>query len=174
MVTKVCAKCGIELDISNFNKHNGTRDRLYPYCKACRRELEQIRKASVNNPISVTEKICGRCKASKPSDAFSRNRYASDGLGYMCRECDKLNKKARYYGLSPEAYNKMLTIQDNKCCICECVMDEPHVDHCHENGKVRGLLCTRCNVLIGMAKDKTQTLASAIEYLSKHQEEKYE
>lgn len=170
MPTKICAKCKIELDSSSFNKHNGTRDRLYPYCKACRRELEQIRKATVNNPVSVDSKVCKRCGLTMPSTNFSRNRYAADGLAYMCRECDKLNKKARFYGLSTDMYMSMLASQEDKCKICGEHMNEPHVDHSHTTGKVRGLLCTRCNVMLGMALDNTKTLASAIKYLSIHTE----
>jgi hypothetical protein len=59
----------------------------------------------------------------------------------------------RNYGLSLESYDKMLTLQGNKCAICEKSFSEikefwnrPCVDHCHRTNKVRGILCKKCNI----------------------------
>jgi hypothetical protein len=63
----------------------------------------------------------------------------------------------------------MLEEQDNKCAICKSdnLMHRTkwHVDHCHETGKIRGLLCTLCNVGLGSFKDNKEFLKCAIEYL---------
>lgn len=66
-------------------------------------------------------------------------------------------------------YNKFL-IEQNFCCkICKLHQSELKktlsVDHCHLTGKVRGLLCQRCNTLLGMSCDNIKVLISAIEYL---------
>ena len=72
------------------------------------------------------------------------------------------------YGLSIEDYNKMLLLQKNKCAICQSeFIKTPHVDHCHDTGKVRGLLCKVCNVSLG-GFNKPQILKSAIEYLEEN------
>jgi hypothetical protein len=64
----------------------------------------------------------------------------------------------------------MLTSQGDSCKICST--SEPggkgsafHVDHCHESGLVRGLLCMACNIMLGKAKDNVTTLQNAINYL---------
>ena len=75
-------------------------------------------------------------------------------------------KKA--FGITLEDYDRMLKEQEGKCSICHG--DEPTgnalaVDHCHETKKIRGLLCTNCNKILGHAKDNTDVLFAAIQYL---------
>ena len=62
----------------------------------------------------------------------------------------------------------MFAEQEGLCKICskEAIL---YVDHCHDSEEVRGLLCQQCNTLLGMAKDSTDTLASAIEYLKENE-----
>jgi ribosomal protein S14 len=75
------------------------------------------------------------------------------------------------YGLTLKCYDKMLKEQDNKCKICgsEETRNVKYeflcVDHCHETGKVRGLLCDFCNVGLGRFEDDIERLGSAIKYL---------
>jgi hypothetical protein len=83
-----------------------------------------------------------------------------------------LHQKKNKYGLSKEQYNDLYIKQDYKCAICEVKESELKdkrkklfVDHCHSSNKVRGLLCTRCNTLLGNAKDDIETLKKAIDYL---------
>lgn len=76
------------------------------------------------------------------------------------------------YNLSEIDYNLLLIKQINKCAICDSsftsLKKNPFVDHCHKTGKVRGLLCTQCNTLLGMAKDEIDLLYKAISYIEKH------
>jgi hypothetical protein len=58
------------------------------------------------------------------------------------------------YGLTPEAYDSLLESQGGGCAICGSTIadsrgNRPHVDHCHDTGKVRGILCGRCNMGLG-------------------------
>lgn len=78
------------------------------------------------------------------------------------------------YGITQEDFDAILVNQDGKCAIChQDFKSSPHVDHCHTSGKVRGLLCKQCNLLIGYAKDDPAILGSAINYLrDKHVVEK--
>lgn len=79
------------------------------------------------------------------------------------------NRKHKY-GISHEHYTLLLEKQQNRCAICGKGRSEFKfdfsVDHCHETGKIRGLLCTNCNTGIGLFKHNTIYLNSAIEYLS--------
>ena len=80
------------------------------------------------------------------------------------------------YGITLEQYEAMMAEQNGVCAICkqpENTKDKDGgprgmpVDHCHTTGKVRGLLCTPCNRALGMFKDSTENLQSAIDYLNK-------
>jgi len=82
---------------------------------------------------------------------------------------DRLLKK--FYGINLEQYNIMLENQKGICAICS----EPPsakkalaVDHCHITGKIRSLLCSRCNLAIGMFQEDNELMFKALEYLKKH------
>lgn len=71
-----------------------------------------------------------------------RRHFGND----MCAQC---YHRLRRYGVSPVEYEQMLDLQNGRCGICDDPMVEPHVDHNHETGRVRGLLCERCNLRLG-------------------------
>lgn len=81
------------------------------------------------------------------------------------------------YGLTLTQYRFLLRSQKRKCFICGYVskvdLKNPkhcmdlQVDHCHDTGKVRGLLCVRCNMGLGYFKDNTERLKKAVEYLER-------
>lgn len=73
------------------------------------------------------------------------------------------------YGLSLADYNLILEAQGGVCAICEGECSRPSfsVDHCHDTGKVRGLLCSKCNTAIGLLSDDYETTARAAHYLKK-------
>jgi len=76
----------------------------------------------------------------------------------------------RCYGITQDDFQRMLVEQGGVCAICR--KDDPggrhgefHVDHCHDTGTVRGLLCDACNRMLGFARDNSRTLNRAGEYL---------
>lgn len=69
------------------------------------------------------------------------------------------------YGLSKEQFATMRADQKEQCKICNTVMKLPYVDHDHQTGKIRGLLCFRCNTALGNFSDSILVLESAISYL---------
>lgn len=75
----------------------------------------------------------------------------------------------RRYGLSVEQYMAMLKRQKGLCAICQKPYSTKrlHVDHCHRNGHVRGLLCARCNLGIGYFADSPRLLKRAAGYVNK-------
>jgi hypothetical protein len=80
----------------------------------------------------------------------------------------KLSLKLRPYNCTPEQYLALEELAHNKCQICgkEFTDDkDKHLDHCHETKNIRGLLCTECNLGLGLFKDCTATLKKAINYL---------
>jgi len=88
-----------------------------------------------------------------------------------CKEHGRLqhNLKSRY-GLSQEDYDRKLALQDHRCAICLNFpsLRKLSVDHDHKTGKVRDLLCTRCNAAIGHFDEDSGKMLAAIAYLEKH------
>jgi hypothetical protein len=73
----------------------------------------------------------------------------------------------RTYGITIEQWDQMFLEQGSRCAICRCEdASRWHVDHCHTTQRVRGILCSHCNLMIGHAKDNIQTLLTAAEYLN--------
>ena len=118
-------------------------------------------------------KQCNLCQETKPTTEFWKGKA-------RCKSCIKevnpynpernrdrhLNNK---YGITSEIYNEMEIQHNFRCQICRVAPDMVlHVDHCHDTGKVRGLLCYKCNSLLGYADDNVEILARAIRYLRKH------
>lgn len=75
------------------------------------------------------------------------------------------------YGITQEQYEAKWSAQGGLCAICRGCFESLQVDHCHETGKVRGLLCKPCNTALGMMRDRIPALQSAIEYLRYHRDE---
>lgn len=81
----------------------------------------------------------------------------------------------RVHGITPERYDALHTAQGGLCAICRHpettqrngVTKRLAVDHCHETGNIRGLLCASCNVLLGHGRDDTALLRAAIDYLTR-------
>jgi hypothetical protein len=75
------------------------------------------------------------------------------------------------YGLTRADYFKLMDNQNKACAICKTVFTDSksiHVDHCHNKKYVRGLLCTRCNIMIGMALENPTILDNAKLYITSH------
>jgi len=136
----------------------------------------------------LTSKKCCTCKEDLPVESFHKNRSTKTGFAEECKVCKKVRAKTYYdknpekwrdshyrrtYRLSVEEYSALLTKQGGKCAICGCTESRDGsrfaVDHCHDTGKVRGLLCRPCNSAIGFLNDDYQTALSAARYLQTSQ-----
>lgn len=85
----------------------------------------------------------------------------------------KLSRRRRHfltkYGLALEEYEALLVAQHNRCAACDDeLVGRCHLDHCHETGKIRGVLCSGCNVALGHVKDDIKRLMALIRYLEKN------
>jgi hypothetical protein len=136
-------------------------------------------------------KICTGCKQEMPLTAFHRLARSRDGLAYRCRECVKAyssaytskRSKPKYdprknrdtklrskYGITSEEYEAMLQEQGGVCAICRRGPEvSKHgrlaVDHDHGTDAVRALLCSSCNVALGLFQDDPDVLMAAVGYL---------
>lgn len=117
-------------------------------------------------------KECTVCKEIKSLDEFYNRKASDDGKGYRCKPCDDLALRCKY-NLEIEEYDMLVQEQNNKCRICDQEViptishDKLIVDHNHKTGKVRGLLCHKCNKALGLFKDSITIIQNAIKYLEK-------
>lgn len=85
----------------------------------------------------------------------------------------KNNQLKNKFGITVHEYNQLLEKQNNQCAICKRYQYEFSklfaVDHCHQTGKIRGLLCHSCNTALGHFQDKLEILDSAVNYLIQFQ-----
>src|SRR5690242_1736563 len=140
---KVCNRCDTEKDLSEFSKHNSTRDGLRPYCKPCAVEIA-INWQTKNRDRHIAYRRAVRLPSDDPDTRHARHIK-------------------RLYGLSPDQYREMLEAQGHVCAICGG-SDTPRlsVDHCHQTERVRGLLCRRCNTGLGFFYDDPDLMSRAI------------
>ena len=154
METKVCKDCGEEFPLNEENfrlLRQGVTKPIYdPYCKPC----GKIRRLATDKKYKQTRKYRKKYK----------ERYADDATRKLMRKNHLKNK----YGLTIEDYDTMMEEQGGACKICGSPPNgKPlHVDHCHNEGHVRGLLCSNCNTGLGMFRDSVELMQNAIEYLN--------
>lgn len=133
-------------------------------------------------------KFCSKCKTEKDNTEFNKNSSNSDGLQDRCRECQKKdnnnwiknnpekahtnkregNWKTHGITMTYELYKLLFDLQEGKCLICGSDNDKKRlsVDHCHKTGRIRGLLCAKCNTGVGMFRDSETNLKLAAEYVA--------
>lgn len=99
---------------------------------------------------------------------IQRQREARTAYPDRHRTYDRRSDLRKKYGIELEEYEAMLAAQGGVCAICAATPNDRRlaVDHCHVTGKVRGLLCSSCNIGIGYFRDSAEALAAAIKYLS--------
>lgn len=89
------------------------------------------------------------------------------------RNIEAARKKERHqnlkkYGITQICFEEMQNSQSSKCLLCQKV-SKLYVDHSHKSGKVRGLLCNRCNLALGLFRDDFSTLLRAADYVRKEE-----
>ena len=156
MNSKICTKCGKEKRIDCFDKSKGR----YEYrCKDCRR-IQQKENWKIKYMDSENKK--------RRSEQVKKWRKENPESWYYSR-------LARKFGMSKnsfsEWYRKSWKIQKGRCCICNIKLikhgQNTHVDHCHLKIQLRGILCSKCNLGIGLLKDSPEACLKAAAYLKK-------
>lgn len=139
--------------------------------KSCRKCFHKRR----SNPQVIDGyKICRDCKENKSIDSFHNSLSYVNGYNAICKICYKYDWMKKKYNLSKEEFDEMFKCQLEMCDICEtrlninasskedgCIC----IDHCHKTGKVRGIVCKRCNTAMGFFKDDIKVMKKAIHYL---------
>lgn len=162
---KRCSKCGFTGPLDAFQKNRRGKHGRGSWCRQCcakaasRYRLDNLDRERENNRKWRANNLA-RARATV-------NRRQNKSKSQMSRKNSMLRLR---YGITLDQFNQMLIAQNNKCAICQILIDETPkkqlcVDHCHTTEKIRGLLCGNCNAGIGSLKDSIQLLESAISYL---------
>lgn len=147
MNNKICPKCNINKSISEFNKYKKRKDGMQVWCKKC---MSENRYERYHKSIDVRERF------------------------YISARKTLVKK----YNISWEEYLELIKKQNNKCDICvkeetqrsnkNGRIDSLRIDHDHKTGKVRGLLCSKCNFGISQFNDDIKLLYNAIKYIERN------
>jgi hypothetical protein len=104
-------------------------------------------------------------------EMFYKHAASNSGYSSYCRICqlarNRDNKFLRRYGVSAKERDMIWEAAGRKCeiCLIPVTPKQFHLDHCHTNGNIRGILCKSCNHGLGMFKDSIESLLNAISYL---------
>ncbi len=152
MEIKYCSCCLVPLPVSCFQKDKYYKDGYRGECKSCRKEKQLEYKKRPEN----LEKIRAWNRKSKKKNY----RYGRSKM---------LESK---YGITQDQFEQISEAQNHKCALCFFPASEMRhkklcVDHCHETGRVRGLLCHPCNTLLGRIGDNVAGVTRMLEYVSR-------
>ena len=151
---KRCARCKRRKTVEEFTRNKANKDGLSSYCRRCNNEhvKAQYRK-------DPTRAIA----AAKAWRAANRDRHNETAM--RCK-----------YGITRVDFDRMLAAQNGVCAICGQAETRRnkngvyrlHIDHDHETGRIRALLCHNCNAGVGHFKDDPKLLEAAAAYLRNH------
>lgn len=139
--TKTCTMCGEEKPLTAFRSRGGAlRHLIKSRCNSCL--CKEHRRWTEKNPERVRE--------------------------YRNRDSWTLAKRCARRGITPEQLIDAYERQEECCAICkdEIELIDSAIDHNHETGEFRGVLCKQCNRALGMFKDSPKVLRNALEYLN--------
>lgn len=182
---KTCAGCNVEKPLSEFHKTSDGAGGVRAWCKECTTDRDRGYRSRRAFDLSVTEKKCTKCGVVKARSNFTKGESVG-GLHSWCRPCTSDYARARRTSGPPPGervarwksqginatwhdYQAFMKAQDGKCAICDRTEEEvgrSHaLDHDHETGNPRGILCTTCNSAIGLLWDSPDALRRALTYL---------
>lgn len=168
---KKCCGCGEKKKISLFNPRGDGQEGPRHLCKKCgsksnqkRRVEREVRHEAGIGITAVEEKKCASCGKVWPAERFYPNIGSNDGLRSDCKECTHARHIKQTYGLEKYKYEEMLEEQGGVCAMCKT--NEPRcVDHDHTTGLVRGLVCYRCNMVVGFYENTPNMFSLIKAYL---------
>lgn len=164
---KRCTKCGVEQPLEHFYRQAECKDGLRGDCKSCFAARAKARYATTRERDIERVKAWRRDNPEKY--AAIRQRQREDGSRARSNRKGYLK---RVYGMTPEEYASMLEAQGGGCAVC----GKPprpdislHIDHDHESGRRRGLLCFSCNQVLGSVGDDASRLIALASYLNSYE-----
>jgi hypothetical protein len=162
---KTCTKCGFPKELSEFSKRSEDKGTLQSWCRCCQSEYNALYRENNSDKTLIRSRKYYENNREKEISRTSTNQKRRPIRS-------RRNAQLRYkYGIDVLQYDELFNKQNGCCYICGTPQYELKkrlsVDHNHLTEEVRGLLCTRCNQLLGHALDSIDLLSKAITYLQK-------
>jgi hypothetical protein len=160
---KRCTRCGQDRPFDQFSRDRRRRDGRFQWCKPCASERARERRTKLGRDVFRAKEQLRYPERNARRSA----RRRSDPIVYRSESLRRL------HNMSWAEYESMLLRQGGVCAICcghkpEKRQRHLQVDHDHSTGRVRALLCGRCNKGLGCFNDDPELLACAIDYLRSH------
>lgn len=174
---KACSQCGEVKPSSDFGLLTSCKDGLKPSCKPCARKQQRAyrlrhigeeRRCSdcgVTFTVSNVVSYCRDCFNRRGRERVKRLRAENPEAAHLWKKDKHLRHS---YGITLAEYDTILKGQGGGCAVCGVSSSGDRklsVDHCHATGRVRGLLCNRCNYALGQFDDRPELLRQAALYL---------
>lgn len=163
---KRCCECGVTKDKTEFSKDVKNTDNLSRSCRSCCK-ARHARYYSKHREKLIADTLKWRQAHPGSHNQASKRYYKKHKDRYY-----ELNRvtRLRKLGMTLEDYARLFSEQGGKCAICRTAdtgvkKNNFPVDHDHKTGKVRGLLCDRCNTSLGQFEDNPDLLRKAADYL---------
>lgn len=153
-MAKYCRKCNVNKNVSEFYKNKDHKDGLSSFCKKCMLKTNAAYKKTKKGK-KTRDKSNRKYRKTEEGKEYYKNYNTSSGR----RNRHLVNK----FDITLEQYDRMLDGQKGVCAICgrperavtkHGFVKHLAVDHDHRTGKVRGLLCIRCNLKVGILEDR--------------------
>ena len=178
---KRCPSCRETKPVSEFGRNQSLSDGLSFYCLACNRERSRAwyresrrrQGKEVRDYYWIPEgfRWCPSCEQVVAHEDFVRNAGTASGFGSRCRACDSAANSDSYfyrkYKMTRGQLEALRSAQGDSCAICG-ETEPQHLDHDHETGAIRQLLCQRCNQGLGLFRDDPSFLRAAADYVERH------
>lgn len=183
-MTKVCSRCLQRQPLTAFYQDQRYRFGVTGQCRDCRNQVAanwatgNKLKHLTGSAAVKTRKRCITCKLEKPITEFSKMPGKRDGFASRCKSCRnsiegasrltttrwKSNHLWSHYRMTIQDLQAMVDRQGGVCAICQQAWRRPVLDHCHDTGAVRGVLCDRCNNWL-TPLEQPEFIANASRYL---------
>jgi hypothetical protein len=145
---KTCKKCLKEKEASEFTKYASSSDGLNSQCKSCRNPWVKSYRDKNREKITAQKEAWNSCRPGARKDYVLKKNY----------------------GISLEEFNQKWASQNQTCALCKNSprnTKDMHVDHDHTTGKVRGILCQKCNVT-KVGSNTVESVQQILDYLLKY------
>lgn len=193
MIVLECAYCGSKVKRSGVKAERWAKAFCNHTCQKLHTERTQEERRTA---ILVGAKTCPKCDTLKNLSEFYKDSRLSTGFACWCKAChntsvnrsreERVEKDPareremtlrrllqRKYGVDLEHFKSLSAAQDGRCAICRREGSQQsrkhrlYVDHCHDTGRIRGLLCHPCNVALGLLGESVERVKAAVTYLEK-------
>ena len=165
---KTCSRCGKEKDKNEFSIDNRSKDGRYSWCRLCKSEYRNQNKESINLKRKIYDSMHKEEKRMRDHLYYENNKEKLLNRSYVyCRNAS--------YNINQKEFDEILEKQGGVCAICGkeetsigrvTKRQQPlSVDHDHNTGRIRGLLCKNCSRGLGAFFDDESLLIEAANYL---------